>query len=339
MKGIQSSAEHHFPHLSDEDKQEYHSIMNLAWPCVVEQLLAMLVGIVTTMLIGHLGNAALTGVGFVNSLVALIQAAFAALSTGATVLISRLTGAGEHQLARSAVVQTLILALASSFIVTLACYIFRVPILHAFLGNCTEEVYETTMRFFRISIFGFPPLIINAILAGAFRGVGDSRTPMTINVLINVFNALFGYLLIYPANLNVRGAAFGTLLARLIGVTLFLIVLFSGKARIAIHLSEGIRLNFSLIKRMLRIGIPASIEQVVLQGGFVMLQSTIVRMGTIHSATYSVSNSINSIVSMAGNGFAVAITPLVGQSLGAKRPDRRNITCGRHWGFPLPLCP
>lgn len=324
-------------HMPEEAKEEYKDIFTLAWPCVLEQVLAMMAGIVTTMLIGHLGNAALTGVGFVNTLVTLFQASFAALSTGATVLIARLTGAKEHALARDAVKQTLILALGSSVIATTLCYIFRAPILHLFLGDIPQDVFDTTMSFFCISILSFPTLIINVILAGTFRGVGDSRTPMIINVLINIINAGVGYLLIYPFHLGVQGAGYAILLARSAGMVLFFTSLFSKKARISIHLSEGIHLNWDLIKRMLRIGIPASIEQIVLQGGFLMLQSTVVRMGTVHAATYSVANSINSICSLAGNGLSIAISPLVGQSLGAKRPDKAESYVWKSLSVSLPI--
>jgi putative MATE family efflux protein len=312
--------------FSYKHKEIRRDILKLAWPSILEQMLIMLVGMVTTILVGRIGNAAIVAVGMVNMIIFFIQAVFAALSTGATVLVARLTGEEDMAKAKDATRQSLILSVGLSVTITLLCYIFALPILRLFLGRAEADVFQLSVLFYKVTLISLPFLIINIVVGGAFRGAGDTKTPMYISLIINVINVILGYFLIFGGGilkpLGVVGAGMAISISRAIGTVMILWILYAGNTVIGLSIKDGFSLNMDLIRRIFRVGLPASLEQVVMQGGFLAMQVLVVSMGTVASAVYQIGNSVNSLAFMPIFGFSLAATTLVGQNLGRGDPDK-----------------
>lgn len=300
-------------------------VFQLAWPSITEQMLIMMVGIVSMIMVGHIGKEAIVAVGMVNMLIFFIQAVFAALSTGATVLVARLTGEEDMSKAREATLQSVIIAVVSSVLMMLLCYIFTQPILRLFLNGAEQSVLALSLVFYQWTIISLPFLIVNIVVGGAFRGAGDTRTPMYVSIIVNIINVVLGFILIIGIgpmkSMGVFGAAIAITVSRGVGGLLLLGILYFGNTPIRLHLKDGFRINVDMIRRIFHVGLPASLEQIVMQGGFLIMQVIVISMGTVASAVYQISNSINSIAFMPIFGFAIAVITLTGQHLGRKDPE------------------
>ena len=307
------------------DRPMDRAIISLAWPSITEQILEMLVGIVSTIYMGWLGASAVAGVGMVNTLMNFLQTVFSGLSIGTTVIIARLTGEGDITEAKRTLVQSGYMALVVGIFLMAAGKLFSIPILRLFLGGAEAEVFNLGISYFEIILFNLPFFVLDIIVSGAMRGAGDTKTPMIITGGVNVINIILNSVLIFgvpalhiPA-MGVAGSAIAVTISRILGVTVRVLVLYNRKKlKLSMSLKDDYTIRPLLMKRIINIGVPGFIEQAVMQGGFLILQVIIVSMGTIAMAAYQIGININAIAFFPIFGFAIANTTLVGQSLGEK---------------------
>lgn len=313
------------------NRQAQKEIFQIAWPAIAEQMLIMMVSMVSTIFVGRIGQDALASVGVINSLVFFFQTIFAGLTTGATVIIARITGEGDHGKAKLALIQSLYMGIAVSALVTIIGYVFRVPILRFLFGASTGSVFEIGLLYFSIALIGLPFMAVDMVIAGAVRGAGDTKTPMFITGLVNVINLILSSVLIFGVDFGglvhipafgIKGAAIAVSIARICGALMRLVVLFAVKRKLYLCFSDDFCIRLSMIFRIIKVGIPAFLEQAVMQGGFLLIQVIIVSMSTLASAAWQVGTNANSLAFMPMMGFAISATTMVGQSLGSRDYDR-----------------
>ena len=297
------------------------SILRLGWPSITEQLLIMLVSVFMTMLIGQINQSAIAAAGIVNSIFFFLQAVFAALSTGSTVLVARLTGEGSPDV-KQAALQSLIMVVVSSVVITILCFIFTEPLLGLLLGRGNEEVYNQGLTLFKILMVSMPLLMINIVVSGVFRGVGNMVLPLAVSAMVNVVYLLTGEFMISSLHMGIAGAAWAAVIARALGCVLVVVAIYLGKGRISLQLSDGFKPNLPMIKRIMKVGLPASVEQLVMQGGFLVLNTVVLGMGALDGAAYPIVMSINSMAFMPAFGLSMASSTLVGHSLGEGDPQK-----------------
>lgn len=307
------------------DKNADREIIRLAWPSIIEQILEMMVGMVSTIFMGRIGTDAVAAVGMVNMLVGFLQTVFFGLSLGTTVIIARVTGEGNKKEAKRALIQSIYMALIVGILMLLLGRIFSVSILKAFFGGAEGRVLNIAIIYFNIVVFNLPFFVLDIIISGAMRGAGDTKTPMFITGAANVINILLNTVLVFgvpylgiPA-FGVAGSAIAVTIARIISVSIRLAALYKyRKLKLRLSFKDNYSVNIPLMKRIINIGIPGFLEQAVMQGGFLLLQIIIVNMGTIATAAYQVGINVNALAFFPIFGFSIANTTLVGQSLGEK---------------------
>jgi len=307
------------------DKKADKEIIKLAWPSITEQLLQMMVGMVSTIFMGRIGTDAVAAVGMVNMLIGFLQTVFSGLAMGATVIIARVTGEKNVPEAKKATIQSIYMALVVGVVIGISGRIFSEPILKLFFGGTEIQVFNIGITYFNIVVISLPFFVLDIIVSGAMRGAGDTKTPMIITAWINVLNIVLNCVLIFgvqalhiPA-LGVAGSAIAVTISRVLGVIARILVLYNRKnLKLNLSLKDDYRVNTKLMKRIIKIGIPAFVEQAVMQGGFLILQVIVVTMGTVAMAAYQVGLNVNSLAFFPIFGFAIANTTLVGQSLGEK---------------------
>ncbi len=305
------------------------SIFKVAVPAVVEQLLIMIVGVVSLAFVGHLSNEAVAAVGFINSLFGFIQVFFVALSTGCTVIIARLIGEGDTENAKLAIKQCVLIGFAASSVLAIILFIFAKPIISVFFSGAEKSVVNMAADYFKITLITLPLMFSNIIISGSLRGAGDTKTPMLIANVVNILNITLSYVLIYGVSIGnltiekmgITGAAIAVCISRGVGGILSLAVVLSKSVSLSFSLKGKLKFDYQLLKRILHVGIPASMEQLIMQGGFLLLQIVISRMGTEASTVYQIVMSINSMCFVPIFGFGISATTMVGQCLGAKRID------------------
>ncbi len=318
------------------DKKADKEIIALAWPSITEQILEMMVGMVSTIFMGRVGTAAVAAVGMVNMLMGFLQTVFSGLSTGTTVIIARLTGEGNKEEAKRALVQSIYMSAVIGIVLAILGRIFSSQILKLFFGGTAAEVFHMGIGYFNIMLINLPFFVVDIIVSGAMRGAGDTKTPMKITARVNVLNVILNTILVFgvgtiniplighvtlniPA-MGVTGSAIAVTISRIFAITYRLIVIYNRKGlKLSLSLKDDYTLKPKLMKRIINVGVPAFIEQAVMQGGFLVLQIVIVTMGTVAMAAYQVGINVNSLAFFPIFGFAIANTALVGQSLGERK--------------------
>ena len=321
------------PAVNDTDR-----VLKLALPAVGEQMLNMMVGIVDTFLVGHLGAAALAGVGLGNQIIMLATSVFAAIATGTTALVARHSGAQEPASANRVFHQSYILGAIVGLLTTAVCFVGARASMQA-LG-AQGDVVDLGSTYMRIVV---PSLLASAFMFignAAMRGAGDTRTPMKVMGVVNVVNIVVAYTLIngvgpFPA-LGVAGSALGASLGRTSGCLVVISILLRGRA--GLHLSRAnLHLDMSQLRRVINVGIPAGMEMLSMRLGMTIFASVVASLGTTAYAAHQVVMSSESLSFMPGFGFGVAAATLVGQGLGARAPQRAENNARLAWGLAVLL--
>lgn len=302
------------------------TILLMAWPVMLSNLLQSLTTTVDVFLVGQLpnGDVAVGAVGLGAQIFFLAFSVAFAIGTGTVALIARFTGAKDDAMANHTLKVSLALGLLLSVPVALLG-IFGAPWLLGIFGAAPEVVSEG-VAYTSTLFYSIPFLFINLLSTMAFRGRGENRTPLYVGGLVNLVNFAINYNLIYgrlglPA-MGVTGAAVGTVISYAIGAAVFAYLLFRGRSGLSFGASSGKNpLDVGLSRRILRLGTPAAAEQLLVQAGFTAWIVLVATFGTEALAAHTVGLRINLLAFMPGFGFSVASTALVGQSLGARDPN------------------
>ncbi len=300
-------------------------VLTLAWPAVLEQLLNMSVGLADTYIVGHLGAAPLAAVGLSVQSLNLFWALFSAIGVGSTALVARRIGAGEPEAAGDVARQSILLALVIGVFVAAILWL-GAPLFLDWLGAAPDVIQLGTayLRAVASTVYMLSILFIGSAI---MRGAGDTRTPMLVMLVINVVNIVVAYTLAYGVGplprLGVLGSGIGAASARGLGGLLMLALLVRGRGPVKIGYKIP-RPDLKTIGQILRVGLPAAAEQLLMRFGQLLLATFITGLGTVAYAAHQVAINALSVAYMPGFGFALAATTLVGQELGARRPERAS---------------
>lgn len=297
--------------------------MRLAWPVVVQQVSFSMVQLVDTALVGHLGEDALAGVRLAGQIFWFSQAGMVAVGVGSTAIIARNVGAGNAHLASRTLQNAILMSLLWGVFVGLAMWFLGGWGLGA-LGAETEAKHEGT-TYLRAAAVGMP--FWSMVFAGnaSQQGAGDTRTPMMTGIVINVANIIIAYTLINgvgPApKLDVLGSGAGFTGAAIIGCVLVLGILALRREGLRWAPLQLFSLHPADARRVLNVGIPAGVEQAQFNVAFMIYTRIIASLGTTALAAHGVTLAIQSLTFNVGFALSVATSALVGQSLGARKPD------------------
>lgn len=339
----------------EERKAVSRSVFRLAWPAIAENTLQTLMGIVDTAVVARLGTDALSGVGASQQLIWVLTTALIAVSMGTTVLVARFTGAHQHGKASAVLKQSLMLAAVVGLALIPVSFLSH-PLL-SMLG-LTGAAANDGATYLSITL-QFAMLIVLMFVAGAaLRGSGDTKTPMFVTGFINIINAVLAVALVFGGvrassilgdwlggllslvgvrsqiripgldwlpELGVAGSAWAAVIARGVGTAILLGIFLLPRSRLHLWQGGGWRPNFSLMGRMLAIGIPSAVEQMLMSVGILVYSFIVISMGEVIFATSRLATNAIFLSQMPGFGFAVAATTLVGQSLGARQPRRAQV--------------
>ena len=317
------------------DGNIHKNIMILAWPAIIEMLMATLVQFVDTAMVSQLGPSVIAAVAVNMSPTMLLSALFAGVGVGTTALVARHFGADEKKDAVLVSKQSVVLGVFGALVLTTLVLIFgrSIPL----LMGARPDVVPLAAVYLRILSLGFMPMFTSFIAASALRGAGDTKTPMRANIIANIINIAGNFFLIFPsriinilglripvwgADMGISGAALSTSAARAVAGIIIVGALFSGRTHIRLTLKESYKPDLAIIKKVIRIGFPTAMERFVLSMGQVFLTRIVASLGTIQLAAHHIAIVAEAISYMPGFGFAIAATTLVGQMLGAKRPDK-----------------
>jgi len=308
-------------------------LFNLAWPSLVENLLQQTLGVVDLMMVGRLGANAIAGVGLANQMMMLMVTAFMGFAVGNTALVARSIGAGDRAEAERIAKQSLTLGTVVSLLIAGVGYFYSHDLINALAAGKAPEAVALGGDFLQVITVGAIVGMVMVIGGGTLRGAGDTRTPMVITGLINVINIFLAYSLIFghfglPA-LGVVGSALATTIARGIGAIGILYVLFKRGSVIKLSWQGKWGLQRDVMSRLLNIGIPAALEQIVFGVGFMLFSLLAIGLGAAALAAQQVAFNVAGFSILPAFAFGVAATTLVGQNLGARDPRRAELSASQ----------
>lgn len=305
-------------------------VFKLTGPIMMEQLFVTLMGIINTMMAGHIGKEAVSAIGMIDSINNIFIAFFSALAVGGTVVVAQYIGQDNIKKANEATKQALYISVLISLFISALMAVLRQPIIATLFGSAEDKVINNAYIYFGITLLTYPLITVDLISNGILRGAGDTKTPMKVSIFMNILNVIFTYLFIHGFNiagvirfpaLGVMGAALGIATARTIGAIIILVVLLRGSKVIKLTKMRNFKVNKQLLKPIFGIGIPASIESLMFNGGKLIMQIFIVSMGTAAMAANTITNSVGNFINIPGNSLAIAAIALVGRYMGRDDTD------------------
>ncbi|MDO4459500.1 MAG: MATE family efflux transporter [Clostridia bacterium] len=317
-------------------KEIFRDLIKIAWPSFVELILTQLTSMADLMMVGSIGGSAhpemgtmaLSAVGLTTQPKFLLMTAIIAMNTGVTAIVARHKGIGNKEEANLAVRQGILFTFLSTILLSVVGIIFSRPLV-IFMGSKEETVTLWATQYLQIQLAGFLTMALTSTITASLRGVGDSRSSMIYNMIANVVNVIFNYLLIYGKfgfpEMGVAGASLATVIGQLVAFCIAVYIILKGNGFLKLELKKGFRFNKKTMSDLLNIGLPSMGEQLVMRIGMIIFSMTVASLGTVAFATHQVCMNIQALSFMTGQAFAVSATSLVGQSLGKKRPDMAQV--------------
>ncbi len=320
--------------MKEKDNLNYYrsQTIKLTLPVFLELLISSLFGMVDMMMVGNSGAPSITtpsiaATGITNQVVLIGIAMAQAMSAGGTAMISRYTGAGEEEKIPNVIKHLIFLMIVILILPFVGINQLIPEKIMSFIGAESETI-KIGLNYFKIIIFGFIFQSLNLSIFASMRGTGDTRTPMIINVCINLLNVVGNYILIFgklgfPA-LGVTGAGISTSLSHVVAFVILLIMLLNKRHVVRLDLAKGFKFNKPILQNLLKVGGPAALEQVGFRFGVILFIRIVSGLGTVAYATHQIVSNILSLSFAPGQSFGIAASTLVGKSLGQKRVDRAD---------------
>ena len=291
-------------------------LRKLIIPLILEQTLAITVGMADTMMISSAGEAAVSGVSLVDMFNNLIISVLAALATGGAVVTSQCIGAGRREEACRSARQLVFTEAAITIGISVLVLLFHRQILGLFFGQIEADVMQNAIIYLIISVFSFPLLAVYDSCAALYRSMGNAQITLKISLLMNVINVVGNAIGVYVLKLGVAGVAISSLVSRgVAGVVLF--TLLHNPDNLVFLTREKFKVDATIVKRILFIGIPSGIENGIFQLGRVLVVSIIAAFGTSQIAANGVANSLDSMGCIVGQAMSLAMITVIGRCVGA----------------------
>ncbi|MBQ1934715.1 MAG: MATE family efflux transporter [Clostridia bacterium] len=297
-------------------------IRKILFPLLVEQILAVALGMFDSMMVSSVGEAAVSGVSLVDSISILLINVFSALATGGAVVCSQFLGHKDTEGARSSAKQLYYAVFAVSSLLMTIALVFSSQILHLIFGKVEADVMAFAKTYFVITAISYPFLGLYNGGAALFRAMGNSKISLYVSLAMNLLNVGGNALLIYGFKLGVAGAAISTLAARIFGAAVMLILSHNRKNTIYVDNILRFRPSFPIIRRILRIGIPGGMENGMFQVGKLLTQSLVASLPTAIIAANSVANTLASFQYAAGGAVGLTLITVIGRCTGAGEKEQ-----------------
>lgn len=293
------------------------ALLTLIVPLIIEQLLAVLVGMADSIMIASVGEAAVSGVSLVDQIMILLINAFAALATGGAVVAGQYLGQKSREQASKAATQLVWFITICALFITFLVYVFKYAILHGIFGKISPDVMGHANTYLLIVAASIPFIALYNGCAAIFRAMGNSKVPMLVSIVMNIINVSGNAILIYGFHRGTEGVAIPTLVSRMIAA-LMIVILLCGKSRI-LHIEKTwhYKLDWTMVKKILKIGIPNGLENSMFQLGKVLVLSLVSTFGTYAIAANAVSNVVALFQILPGMALSLAVTTVIARCVGA----------------------
>lgn len=286
-------------------------------PLIIEQLLAVLVGMADSIMIASVGEAAVSGVSLVDNIMVLFINAFAALATGGAVISGQYLGQKNDKSACEASNQIVWFITIVAVGIMAIIYCGKWFILHVVFGAIDADVMAHANTYLLIVSASIPFMALYNAGAATFRAMGNSKVSMQVSIIMNIINIGGNAILIYGFHRGTEGVAIPTLVSRIVAAVLITVLLADQKRQLHISRSLRYRPDWRMIRRMMSIGVPNGLENSMFQLGKILVLSLVSTFGTYAIAANAVSNAVALFQILPGMALNLAITSVIARCVGA----------------------
>lgn len=296
-------------------------LVRLLIPLIIEQTLAVTVGLADSLMVATLGEGAVSAVSLVDTVNVLLNSLFASLATGGAIVTGQYLGSRCQNEAQRSAEQLLIFVGVLSLVVTAAMYLLRQTIVFGLFGAVDADVAANSLAYFNIVELSIPFLAIYSAGAALFRIMGNSGVSMWVSLVANLINVCGNAILIYGLKWDVSGVALPTLVSRIFAAVV--IVLLLRNQSLPVHLSNHFRISWDrqMVGKIFNTGVPNGIEGSLFQLGKILLMSVIATFGTASIAANAIGNTLMTFQNLPGNAASLALTTVISQCVGQKDYD------------------
>ena len=301
----------------------WNKILGFAFPLAMTGILQQAFNAADIAVVGNftgeLGEACMAAVGANTPIINFIINGFLGISLGTNVVIANAVGSKDDETVQKAVHTSMIVAVLGGVIIALLGELLAEPIFR--LQNISDEAFSMALLYFRIYIAGTPVILLYNFEAAIFRGIGNTRIPFLALVIAGLINVGLNVFFVVFMGRTVDGVATATVISNMIsGIVL---LLFLKKSKTSARFDEKkLRISGSVLKKILKIGIPSSLQACVFSAANIIIQSAINSLGTLVAAASSAAFNIEIFSYYVLNSFGQACTTFTGQNYGARKFDR-----------------
>ena len=293
-------------------------LLRLFLPLIIEQFLELFVGLINSMMAAHVGEAAVSAVSLVEFVMALLISLFVALATGGSVVIGQYMGMKKKITARRTANQLVWFLGIVSVIITILIFLIRPLILNGIFGQITDEVRELANSYLLIMLLSIPFVALYNAGAAIFRTMGNSKLPMMIMMVMNLINVIGIGILLFVFKMGIIGIAIPTLFTRAAAGIIIISLAMNKKYEIHIENKLKFKHNIIIIKKILDIGLPSGLENVLFYLGRIIVLSLVALYGTAAIAANAVSGTIVMFEVLPGIAIGLGLTTIISRCIGAK---------------------
>lgn len=292
-------------------------LYKLIIPLIIEQVLAVTIGMADTMMVSSVGEAAVSGISLVDTINNLFIQVFSALATGGAVVSAQYLGRRDIFNACTAAKQLLYSITALSLIIMLVALIGQKSLLRLVFGSIDDDVMTHAQTYFWLSALSYPFLGVYNSGAALFRSMGNSKISMFSSLIMNGINIGGNALTIFVFQWGVFGAGLSTLVSRATGAVIMMVLLRHRNNPIHVEKVLKFEFRFGMVKNILRIGVPNGMENGMFQVGKLLVQSLVSTFGTTAIAANAVAGNMSAMSTIPGAAIGLAMITVIGQCVGA----------------------
>ena len=290
-------------------------------PVIFEQLMVAGLGMADTFMVSSLGEVAVAGVALVSRIDNFAKQFFLALAQGGSVVLSLYIGANNQGNAQKALKDNIRIVVAIGLMTMLVMVAFKDNILNLLFADAEKDVLKVSSIYFTVTAFSYPLIALYYAASATFRAMGEATLPFVASIAMMIINLVLKYIFIFHMDMGVMGAALSTLIAMGIIGAWLTFMLKSPKNKVSLHGLFKLDLSLIISKKILTISVPNGIEQGMFQLGALAIAGLVSGLGTASIAADSLARTISPLIHSIGAAFNAVMIMIVGQCIGAGRPD------------------
>ncbi|NHN32488.1 MATE family efflux transporter [Paenibacillus agricola] len=311
---------------------DYRQIIALFIPILIDQAFLVCLNLLNIAMISSSGVAAVSAVSMIDTLNIFLISVFVAVSTGGTVVIAQYKGSGNDHMVSKAAASSISLVSMLACCISLFMVVFYSPTLNLLFGTATSDVFAHAKTYLIGSSISYIGFAIVESICGAMRGIGNTRASLTLSLIMNLSYVVLNILFVNFLEMGVLGMTIAVNISRYSAAVFALIYLAKMDTTLYLRIRDMFVLNFSMLKKILFIGIPFAAEQMFFNGGKMLTQVFIVSLGTYAMATNAIGSSLAALFLVPSIALSQTTVTVVGQCMGRRNvKDARKFTTSFLW--------